>query len=167
MKETHLPQGSGVQLVHLYLQQRRGLREHPPYGSPGQRFRDGKVLGKHRTQQRSDGVSLRTHAPNSSGLSLFGSTCQCTQSSLRRAWFSGTSHVAPSFPSLLPGAGTEAQLCLPREGWQPTPTPGSARLSVLGRSGLPTFTPAHKCASSPSAGDFLLSAFMTRLGLSL
>ena len=64
--------------------------------------------------------------PDSSGHSLFGATGQCAQSSLRRAWFSGTSHVAPSFPNLLHGVGTEARLCLPGEGWQPTPTPRSA-----------------------------------------
>ena len=64
--------------------------------------------------------------PDSSGQSLFGATGQCAQSSLRRAWFSGTSHVAPSFPNLLHGVGTEARLCLPGEGWQPTPTPRSA-----------------------------------------
>ena len=65
--------------------------------------------------------------PDSSGHSLFGATGQCAQSSLRRAWFSGTSHIAPSFSNLLPGVGTEARLCLPGEGWQPEPTPGSAR----------------------------------------
>lgn len=64
--------------------------------------------------------------PDSSGHSLFGATGQCAQSSLRRAWFSGTSHIAPSFSNLLPGVGTEARLCLPGEGWQPEPTPGSA-----------------------------------------
>ena len=49
----------------------------------------------------------------------------------------------------------------------PHPRPGLPHLSVLGQSGLPTFIPVHKRASFPSAGDFLLSALMSRLGLSL